>query len=244
MDVNNRRRRPREILKDALYEDGTDIFFREAGAPSRSMVLLGRAFSGKTTFLVANLNKLVNMKRGGTGEDRRRPMYDLIVLFTESMSAAPLEGLNKKLKVLVVPSYVPEVVKLLKRINDAAINSFRFLVILDDVVSGIRAGTFAKQILTMRNSHISTAILIQYVKLLSPSIRNSLTHYYITKLKPEEWEYLMSSFLRSLAVELIGQQRTISELSSEWYKWVMDDIVHYNQPFDEVTFIQRDLGRS
>lgn len=243
--------KPREVLKRALYETDVDIFSREPGESAKTVCILGRSFSGKTHFLVQQLNKLAGRKRGGQCEnkgkkrckcgDKDRPMYDMILLFSESLSAEPLKGLDPRVNLKLVEGYVPKVVQLLKQINDASENAFRFLVILDDVVSGIRSGTFVKQVLTMRNAQISTVILTQYAKLLSPAARNSFHHFYITGLKPEEWEYMNKSFLSANVKELIGDMRSAPQLATEFKKWVGDDIVHYDQRKDELSFIHRDL---
>lgn len=233
--------RSREVLKQALYEDNVDIFSFEEGDSAKTICVLGRSYSGKTHFLVEQLNKLVGKTRLFPGTKIKRPLYDKIILFTESLSAEPLKGISPKLDIMIIQSYMPRIVQLLKRINIKTDNKFRFLIILDDVVSGIRAGTFSDQILTMRNSNISTCILIQYVKLINPGNRNSVHHYYITGLKPEEWEYLIKSFLRSLIVEQIGNWGTIANLAIEFRKWVGDDIVHFDQRKDELNFIRREL---
>lgn len=229
------------VLKKALYEPGNDIFLRTAEESARTVCILGRSFSGKTFFLVQNLNALAGRLRGGSGKSRKQPMYDLIILFSESLSAEPLEGLDPSLNVIFIAGYIPQIVQLLKKINDASNNAFRFLVILDDVVTGIRSGTMAKQILTMRNSQISTSLLIQYVKLISPAMRNSIHDYFITGLKPEEWSYLLQSFLSSLVKELIGNQPSNQRLAEEFKRWVKKDIVHYDQRHDVLTFIERNF---
>lgn len=231
----------REVLKSALYEGDVDIFSYEEGESAKTVCVLGRSFSGKTHFLVEQLNLLVGKTRKFGDTNIKRPLYDKIILFTESLSSEPLKGLDPRLDIMLIQGYIPSIVQLLKRINTITDNKFRFLVILDDVVSNIRGGVFAKQILTMRNSNISTCILIQYVKLINPAMRNSLHHYYITGLKPEEWEYLVRSFLSSLIKELIGNQGTVANLSQEFKNWVSDDIVHYDQRKDELTFIGREL---
>lgn len=235
------KRNPRQALKQAMYETEVDIFTRKPDESAKTICILGRSYSGKTHFLVEQLNKIVGKTRIVKGI--KRPIYDAIFLFSESLSAEPLTGLSKELKVHVVQGYIPRVVQLLKQINSASDNSFRFLVIMDDVITNIRSGTFAEQILTMRNAQITTCFLIQYVKLISPAIRNSVHHYYITGLKPEEWEYLNKSFLASLAKELVGNYNN-SQLAVEFKRWVGDDIVHYDQRRDEISFIQRNLSRS
>ena len=231
----------RIATREATYENNVDIFRRGPEESAKTICILGRSYSGKTVFLVQQLNKIGKLKRGGSGPDKDRPMYDKIILFTESLNAEPLEDLSTNVRVTMIQGYVPKIVQVLKQINNASDNGFRFLVLMDDVVSGIRTGTFVKQILTMRNSQISTCILIQHAKLISPASRNSLHHFYITGLKPEEWEYLIKSFMRSLVSEVIGDYPSAVALSVAFKEWVGDDIVHYDQRRDELSFIERSL---
>lgn len=227
--------------KEQLYTS-PDIFMREYDDPSTTSMVVGRSYSGKTHFLVSELNKLAGKTRIQHGV--KRPIYDQIFLFTESVDATPLANLDSRVKVTLIRGYLPKVIMLLKKVQDYSKNNFRFLVILDDVVSNIRQGIFLKQILTMRNAHISTCILLQYVKLITPAQRNSIHHMYITGLKPEEYEYLLQGFLSSHARDAVGNIRSIPELSNEFHKWIGTDIVFYDQRRDKFQMIQRDEYRN
>jgi hypothetical protein len=231
------RSKKRDLIKRSYYVE-PDLFGREKEDSGKTTCILGRSFSGKTHFLVDQLNEIADRKRGGNDHDRDRPMYDLIILMTESLDAQPLKGLRAKVK--IVRSYVPSVIKLLKQMQDASKCAFRFLVILDDCISNIRGGTFAKQILTLRNSNISTTFLIQYVKLVTPSIRNSVHSYFLTGLKPEEYSYLGTSFLSSHMRDACGPIKNMTELSKEFKEWVDTDICFYDQRKDELNLIKRD----
>lgn len=208
-------------------------------SPSKTYFITGRSFSGKTTFLVNELNKLANETQCCKMPWLLRPVYDLILFMTESTDADPLKGLDPKLPVLMVRGYYSKLVLLLKRIQDASKRAFRFLVVLDDIVDGVRDGTARKQILTLRNSHISTCIVSQYVKLISPAMRNSVHEWYITSLKPEEYQYLLQGFLQSHARDVVGNIKSLSQLALEFRDYIGSDIFYYSQREDRMGLIKR-----
>lgn len=230
----------KEKVKQAFYEKA-DLFNRGRDEPSQTFMILGRSRTGKTHFLVEQLNKLAGKKRGGKGPDKKRPVYDKILLFTESLDAEPLKGLNSKVSVMKINGFHPKVVLLLKKIQDASDTAFRFLVILDDVVQGLRGGVYPKMLLTMRNSHISCCTLLQYIKIITPAARQNCHHIYVTGLRDDDWEYLLKSFMGSHVKEIIGNQRSMYTLASTFRQWLGDDISHFDNVEDSLTFIQRKM---
>jgi hypothetical protein len=216
-----------------------NIFGRSKDDPSKTYLVCGRSYSGKTHFLVQQLNKLSGKTQGNKWPLTKRPVYDLIIFMTESTDADPLKDLDPALNTLLIRGYYPRVVMLIKKIQDMSKRSFRFLVVLDDIVDNIRDGTARKQILTLRNSHISTCILAQYVKLISPAMRNSIHEWYVTGLKPEEYEYLLQGFLSSHARDILGNIRNMSQLASEFMMYIGSDILYYSQREDKLAFIKR-----
>ena len=227
-----------KVIKKSAYYETPDVFGREENDDSRTIGIIGRSGTGKTHFVVNELNKLAGKKRANG-----RPVYDAIYFMTESLDATPLSGLDDSLNVKLIRGYYPKIVQLLKMIQDKSRNAFRFLIILDDIVDEkqIRRGVFVKQITILRNSHISTCVLVQYAKMLTPSCRNSLHHIYVTKIKPEEYKYLIESTLGSHVREALGRRGgSNTELSYDFYDWVGSDIVHYIQRYDKLKLVQRD----
>jgi hypothetical protein len=203
----------------------SSIFKPEASA--KTTCLLGASFTGKTTLLVKELNKLDTKD------------YDRIILFTESTNSTPLKDLDKKLEVQVYNAFVPSIIKFLKDINDKTKNKFRFLVVLDDVIE-LKNTTFAKLILTMRNSGISTIVLLQDVKLITPNTRNSMHNYYITGLRIEQWEYLLRAFLSGHMREQLNEQGSYQKLSERTKELINGKyILHYDQRKDEINYFLR-----
>ncbi len=139
----------------------------------KSTVLLGGSFSGKTTLLVDELNKL-------SPDD-----YTLIVLFTESKNAQPFKKLKTRVK--IIEGFDPDIIRFLKNINDRTNNRYNFLCLLDDVIDQKYAKELSKMILTYRNSGISSCISIQYPMLINKSSRSSFHQVLLLGAKSTEW---------------------------------------------------------
>ena len=229
-NINNRIQDAKEFPKNE------SIFKPESSA--KTFCLLGSSFSGKTTLLVNELNKL----------DKND--YTRIFLFTESLHAAPLKKLRKDLKINIYDAFNPVIPKVLRKINIQTNNRYNFLVILDDVVSGLKKETMTKMILTMRNSNISTCILLQYAKLIGPQQRNSIHEYYITKLRVDDWIYMLKGFLAQHFRDVLNEPKANYQKLAEIVKEVVSPhsnvkdfkngyIVKYDQRKDEISFYKR-----
>lgn len=219
------------------YYETPDVFGREKDDPSRTIATIGRSFSGKTFFVVQELNKLAGKMR-----DKYRPIYDAIYFMSESLDASPLANLDDRLNVKFIRGYHPKIFQLLKMIQDKSRNSFRFLVILDDIIDEkqIRRGTFVKAMCVLRNSHITTCILCQYPKMIPPAVRNSAHHIYYTGLSSEEWRCQLESHIGAHAREAVGNINSLLQLGCEFKEWVGSDIVHFDQRHDKLNLIYRD----
>lgn len=142
--------------------------------------IVGGSSSGKTTLLVQALQNIL---------EHRPDRYDVILVFSESISAEPLknwldhEGSNK---VHFFPTFMPELVTLMVEINKATDNRYGVLVVLDDCLEGLRGKTTSKLINIYRNSGISTIISIQYCKFVTPAMRSSFHRVYITGARNSE----------------------------------------------------------
>lgn len=140
---------------------------------SKSTIILGSSFSGKSTKLVEELNKL-------SDDD-----YTLILLFTDSKNAEPLKNLRVRVK--IIEGFDPDIIKFLKNINDRTNNRYNFLIILDDVIDAKFAKELSKMILTYRNAGISSCISIQYPMLINKSSRSSFHQVLILGSRSSEW---------------------------------------------------------
>lgn len=154
--------------KHSLFDPVAGMAGETTTETGSTFLLLGATKSGKTTFLVNELNQLDPVGKAGS--------YDLIVLFTNSPHAAPLAGLRPDLDVVVVEGFRPEVVTALRKKNIETKNRFRFLTILDDVIDAKHNSTLNAQLLFFRNSNISTIFIVQDVKMISRQARGQINH--------------------------------------------------------------------
>lgn len=240
----------REVIDDNSQE-APPTQMKDADLPSESIfacekesantkAFLAPSFSGKTTLMVNELNKL---SRPQLAE------YDKILLFTESTSSAPLKKLDKKVrdKMMIYDRFVPQFIRVLKKINTVTKNRFRFLLLLDDCID-LKGGILIKLVLTLRNANISTVISIQYSKLLSRSQRQSIHDYFIINLKLEDLEYLMSGFLAPHFRALFEKEGMSKEevnkmnyrkLAEKAKERLTDRILHFDQRHDEIIIYKR-----
>lgn len=231
--VNPNRFEDQELPKKSMFAAEKDT--------ANTKVFLAPSFSGKTTFLVDELNKLTK---------KELEEYDKILLFTESTSAAPLKKLDKRVqeKLMMYDRFLPQLVKLLKKINTVCNNRYRFLLLLDDCLN-LKGNVLIKLILTLRNANISTVISIQYSKLLSRSQRQSIHDYFIINLHLEDLEYLMSGFLAShfrnlferegLANKEVINKMNYKRLAEKAMERLKDKILHFDQRHDQITIYKR-----
>lgn len=197
-------------------------------------VFIAPSFSGKTTLIVEELNKLT---------DDDLDSYTAIVLCTESIASAPLKKLSEKVlkKMNILDCFVPEYVSYLKKTNTMTHNRFRYLVIMDDCLR-LRGDVIVNMILTLRNSGVSTAISIQYSKLLSPAQRQSIHDYYLLNLRLEDLEYLLQGFIASHMRDKLNQEGdpkaydySVKKLAEAVRHRLRDyRILHYDQRHDRI----------
>lgn len=200
--------------------------------------IIGKSFSGKTYFIVQELNKLTKEELG---------KYTAIFFFTESTSAKPLEKLTPavKKKMIVMDRFCPTILRAVKRLNDGTSNKFKFFIIFDDIID-LRGNLLTKSILTLRNSNISTVISIQYEKLLNPAQRSSLHNIYLFNLRTESWEYMLKGYLLGNFKEKIpslkdnpndpkSKKKTPAQIAQALRECLDDYIIYYDQRRDELT---------
>lgn len=154
---------------------GSNITLIDPTVPSgTTTLLLGGSMTAKTSLIVQSVKNLIK---------KHPDRFDVIVLMTESINAEPLSGLPKE--VIVLPCYVPEILKLLVRINNATDNRYGFLVILDDCLQ-LRGKDITKAINIWRNSGLSTIISVQSPMFVNPSMRSSFHNIFITGARTSE----------------------------------------------------------
>ena len=112
---------------------------------------------------------------------------------------------------------------------------------MDDYLH-LRTDVIVNMILTLRNSGVSTAISIQYSKLLSPSQRQSIHDFYLMNLRLEDMQYLLQGFIATHMRELLNEEGdpkafeySVKKLA-EVVRGRLSDrrILHYDQRHDKV----------
>lgn len=150
---------------------------------AKSIIILGASGSGKTSILVKMLDKL------------KPKDYFKVIIFTESPNSAPLNDFKNRMKnnTFIFDTFTPKIVYFLKQINELSNNKYKFLIILDDVIE-LRSGILNKMMLVFRNSNISSVILSQYSKLLTPASRASAWYTIIRNLRSADWEHVIKMY--------------------------------------------------
>tara|TARA_R110000787_G_scaffold136205_1_gene248729 strand:+ start:7347 stop:8240 length:894 start_codon:yes stop_codon:yes gene_type:complete len=225
-------RRQHEVEDPQLPKDWS--IFTPDPETATTTVFLAPSFSGKTSLIVAQLNALT---------DHDLESYSGITLCTESISAAPLRELSERVlrKLTIFDGFLPDYVAYMKKTNTMTNNRFRYLVIMDDCLR-LKGSTIVDMILTLRNSGVSTAISIQYSKLLTPAQRQSIHDYYLMNLRLEDLEYLLTGFIASHMRDKLNEEGdtkaydySIKKLAEavrsrlKGYK-----ILHYDQRHDKI----------
>ncbi len=222
------RRLCRDIEEKVVRIPSNSIFTPEPSGTTYAIV--GKSFSGKTTFIVNQLNSLT--------EDQLKE-YNAIIFFTESANADPLKFLSPRVKekMILTDRFCPKILQMLKKINDSTHNQFKFLVIFDDILQ-LRGMLLTKCILTLRNSNISTVISIQYEKLMNPAQRSSVHNMYIFNLHTDSWEYMLKGFVLGSVKEMLpslAEDKRISVVAQKMRQCMDDYILYYDQRKDVIS---------
>jgi DNA replication protein DnaC len=109
-------------------------------------LILGSSFTGKTYLLAEELELLKPYE------------YDLIILFTESVNVPQIQKFKERPDIIIKEGFNDAIPLFLKKLNSKLKNRYRFLLILDDIISekSSRKSTLGKMLTTYRNSNIST----------------------------------------------------------------------------------------
>lgn len=216
----------------ALPQPSTSVF--KPGDTGATYAMIGKSKSGKTTFLVHNLNLL---------KEEELNQYNAIVYFTKSPNANPLADLDPRIRkrFIMVGRFCPKVLMAMKRINDETDLMFKFLVIFDDILQ-LRGQLLTECILTLRNSNISTALSIQYEKLMTPAQRASVHNVYIFNLRTEQWEFFLKGFIVGNIKEIVPPLRGVKRVweVAQTMREVMNPfILYYDQVNDKTMFFRK-----
>lgn len=242
-----------EMTSETFVPDDFKLLERKADDSGKSIGMLGRSFSGKTYKTVEELNKILQLKRGGDDPlVAHRPMFERIFVLTTSPHAQPWRNLNdpwgEEGIVRIIPGYLPKLISLLKRISDASDNAVPWLLVLDDCFANMKQGSFKSLVLTLRNANISTMILTQAYKHASPDCRASFHNILITGMNAAEWEQVIGAQLLKHVITMLEENGVTvpagrgarDRIARLWEEFVKSNIVFYNQREDKLFLIKRE----
>ena len=177
--------------------------------------LIGSGRSGKSTCMIELYKKIFNKGY-------------VTVMMSNSSQASIYKDLPKK-QITVSPAYYPKVIKDMALINRETKNEYDFLVILDDVVTGIK---FDKELLKLlaiyRNSNLNSIISVQAVKLLNSAGRTNFSYILLFAMNSDDQvEAIVKSYLLSympVGLSLIEKMRLYKALTKDHYFLVVDNL--------------------
>ncbi len=177
----------REVLPETKQEVPTKTinYINPTTDGGSTFIILGRSYTGKTTFLMNQLKQL------------NKNDYFLTIIFSESINTVPFQELkNIKLDYILINKLIKPIIGFIKKVSDALLTidrRYKFLFILDDVYDTHSKG-ISKMYTILRNSNISTIVLTQYSKMITPAVRANTHHIFITNLRNDDMAFIIKSF--------------------------------------------------
>lgn len=160
-------------------QDIASVYPKRLLAPEKSgktTLILGSSFTGKTYLLCEELDLIKPYE------------YDLIILFTESVHVPCLDRIRNRPDLVIREGFDPRVPEFLKKLNSSLGLRYKFLLILDDIISekSSRKSTLGKMLTTYRNSNISSCVLAQYPTIISKESRSNFHQLVLTGMRSPE----------------------------------------------------------
>lgn len=160
-------------------DDEISKYPRRLLAPQESgttTLIIGSSYTGKSYLLSQEISLLKPYE------------YDLILIFTESLHVPEIAKLNERPDVVVKEGFDERIPLFLKNLNSKLGNRFRFLLVLDDIISekSNRQSVLGAMLTTFRNSNISSCVLIQYPTLISKESRSNFHQLVLTGMRSLE----------------------------------------------------------
>jgi len=175
-----------------------------------SLCFLGSTRSGKTTFLKYVIDNYFKKHfKVLMSNSIHNPIYDSMKDLVKS------------------PLYIPKLVKEGYDINKATSNHYKFLYILDDVVSAKFDKELLKLLAIYRNSNLSAIVSIQSPLLLNSATRGNLNYVFLGRMNSEEQiektiKMYLSSYLKG--PRMTDKIRQYKEMTEDHHWIVIDNI--------------------
>jgi hypothetical protein len=146
------------------------------------------------------------------------------------MTNSPQANIYKTMKHLTQsPEYFPKILKDMEYINEHTNNEYKFLSVLDDVVTGVK---FSKEILRMlcigRNKGMSAVICVQDITILNSAGRNNINFMLFFKLNTDDRvEKVIKHYLNSYMpknIKMVDKVRWFRENTENHHFILLDTL--------------------
>jgi hypothetical protein len=145
------------------------------------------------------------------------------------MTNSPQANIYKTINLIQSPEYFPKILKDFEYINEHTGNEYKFLAVLDDVVTGVK---FDKEILRMlcigRNKGMSCCICVQDITILNSAGRNNVNFMLFFKLNTDDRvEKVIKHYLNSYLpknIKMIDKVRWFRENTENHHFIVLDTL--------------------
>lgn len=131
--------------------------------------------------------------------------------------------------IIVAPQYIPRVLKDFYMLNRETNNNYKFLTVLDDIVTGVKFDREVLKLLTIyRNSNCSAIMSAQAMTLFNSAGRTNFNFMLLFKLNSDEQvERVVKAYLKSYfpaKMKMADQIRYYREATSDHFFFVIDNL--------------------
>jgi GTPase SAR1 family protein len=204
------------VMKDSDHEEEKIEEKRSIKLPilpdkAYSFVFIGSTRSGKTTLMKHIVEKYFSNA--------------INVMMTESGQADIYKDFKN---VVICPTYMPNIIKDMYRINKGTDNKYRFNTIIDDAV-GFRNDKQMTKLLTIyRNSNLSVCLTGQSKALLNATGRTNINFVFLGRLNSdEETKKIIDAYLTSYFssdLKMVDKIKKYKEMTKNYHFIILDNI--------------------
>lgn len=176
-----------------------------------SFVFIGSTRSGKTTLMKHIVDKYFSNA--------------INVLMTESGQADIYKDFKN---VVICPTYMPNIIKDMYRINKGTDNKYRFNTIIDDAVGFKNDKMMVKLLTVFRNSNLSVCVTGQSKALLNATGRTNINFVFLGRMNcDEEIKKVIEAYLTSYFssdMKMVDKIKKYKEMTKNYHWIVLDNI--------------------
>jgi len=160
-------------------------FYIDEKTDTSSTVLVGQSRAGKSVLINYLWNKYFKSH--------------ITVLMTPNYQANVYKKMRESPRVIIANDFIPNIITIMNKLNQASNNKYKFLVIGDDLIDSRYKAELKKLLLSLRNSNISSILGIQWPPLIDPSMRNNANNLcLLTFNKPEGRSKIVRDYIPNM----------------------------------------------